>query len=40
MLFESEIDDRFPIGQFLLNGFSTPFALDCDAHGGGILLYI
>ena len=28
------------IGQSLLNGYSTPFRLDRNAHGGGILLYV
>ena len=35
-----KIDASFPIGQFLLSGYSTPFRLDRNAHGGGILLYI
>ena len=30
----------FPIGQFLLNGYSIPFRLDRNAHGGVILLYV
>ena len=30
----------FPIGQFLLNGYSNPFRLDRNAHGGGMLLYV
>ena len=34
------IDASFSIGQFLLNGYSTPFRLDRNAHGGGILLYV
>ena len=29
-----------PIGQFLLNGYCTPFRLDRNAHGGSILLYV
>ena len=33
-------ETSFPIGQFLLNGYSTPFRLDLNAHGGGILLYV
>ena len=40
MISESKIDASFPIGQFLLNGYSTPFRLDRNAHGGGILLYV
>ena len=33
-------ETSFPIGQFLLNGYSTPFRLDLNAHGGSILLYV
>ena len=40
MISETIIDASFPIGQFLLNGCSTPFRLDRNAHGGGILLYV
>ena len=34
MISETKIDASFPIGQFLLNGYSTPFRLDRNAHGG------
>ena len=40
MISETKIDASFPIGQFLLNGYSTSFRLDRNAHGGGILLYV
>ena len=40
MISETKIDASLPIGQFLLNGCSTPFRLDRNAHGGGILLYV
>ena len=40
MICETKIDASFPIGQFLLNGYSTPFGLDRNAHGGGVLLYV
>ena len=40
MISETKIDASFPIGQFLLNGYSTRFLLDRNAHGGGILLYV
>ena len=40
MISETRIDASFPTGQFLLNGYSIPFRLDCNAHGGGILLYV
>ena len=40
MIFETILDEIFPVGQFLIKGFSTPFQSDRDCHGGGILLYI
>ena len=40
MISETKIDASFPIGQFLSNGYSTPFRLDRNVHGGGILLYV
>ena len=40
MISETKIDASFPTGQFLWNGYSTSFRLDCNAHGGGILLYV
>ena len=40
MISETKLDESFPSGQFLLNGFSTPFRQDRTANGGGILLYI
>ena len=40
MISETKIDASFPIGQILLNSYSTPFRLDRNAHGGDILLYV
>ena len=40
MIAETKIDATFPIGQFLLNGCSTPFQLDYNLYGGGTLLYV
>ena len=40
MISETKIDASFPIRQFLLNSYSTPFPLDRNAHGGGIPLYV
>ena len=40
MISETKINASFPIGQFLLNDYSTPFRLDHDAHEGVILLYV
>ena len=40
MISESKLDDIFSHGQFLLDGFHTPFRFDRDKNGRGILLYI
>ena len=40
MISETKIDASFPIGQFLLNSYSTSFRLDRNAHGGCIPLYV
>ena len=37
---ETKLDDLFPVSQFEIDGFSTPFRLDRNKNGGGILLYI
>ena len=37
---ETKIDETFPNGQFLLDGFLPPFRKDRNAQGGGILVYI
>ena len=37
---ECKIDDSFPTAQFNMQGYSTPFRLDRNSHGGGILLYV
>ena len=40
MVSETKLDDSFPEGQFIINGFKSPFQLDCSKNGGGIMLYI
>ena len=37
---ETKIDSSFPLVQFHLDGYATPYRLDRIANGGGILLYI
>ena len=37
---ESKIDDSFPIVNFIIDRFSTPYWSDRDANGGGIMLYV
>ena len=40
MIFETKLDDSFPQGQFLIDGFHSPFRFDRNKSGGGILLYV
>ena len=40
MITETKLDDSFPVSQFDIDGFNTPFRLDRNKNGGGILLYI
>ena len=40
MISETKINDSFPIGNFLIHGFSQPYRLDYDSKGGRIMLYI
>ena len=37
---ETKINSSFPEGQFEVDGFTTPYRVDRDYDGGGILLYI
>ena len=37
---ETKDDASFPIVQLQMNGYSVPYRLDRDVHGGGILLYV
>ena len=40
MISETKIDDSFPVGQFIIDGFSPPYRLDPNCHGGGLLLFV
>ena len=40
LISKTEVDDTFPNGQFFLDGFGTPFRLDQNSYGGGIMLFI
>ena len=40
MISEAKIDDSFPVGQFLIERFCTPYRLNCNSKGRGILLYV
>ena len=37
---ETKFENTFLIGQFCVDGYSTPYRLDRTTHGGRILLYI
>ena len=40
---ESKLDESFPVGQFLMQGYSPPFRLDRFVNGGdggGVLIYV
>ena len=39
MISETEIDESFPLSQFMIDGFSKHYLCDRNAHGGGILVY-
>ena len=40
MVSETKIDYTFPVGNFVIDGLSTPYQLDRDSNGGGIMLYV
>ena len=40
MIAETKIDDNFPVGNFVIDGYSTLYRLDRNSNDDGILLYI
>ena len=40
LITETKIGSSFPEAQFEIDGFTTPYRVDRDYHGRGILLYI
>ena len=40
MISETKLDNSFLQGQFLIEGFHSPFRFDRNKTGGGILLYV
>ena len=40
MISETKIDDSFPVGQFLIEGFCIPYRLDRNSKCGGTLLHV
>ena len=39
LISETKLNDTFPSGQFLINGYHVPLRLDRNDNGGGLLLY-
>ena len=37
---ETKIDESYPTSQFKIEGFGSPFRLDRNKHGGGVMVYI
>ena len=40
LISETKLNDSFPNGQFLMNGFQVPFRKDRTDKGGGLLLFM
>ena len=40
LISEAKLDESFPVGQFLMDGYSVSFCFNRDGNGCGILLYI
>ena len=40
LVLETKADDSFPNGNFLIDGFSTPYRLDRNSNGGGLMLFV
>ena len=39
MISETKLEDYFPSMQFLIEGYGHRYRLDCNSHGGSILVY-
>ena len=40
ILTETKIDATYPISQFMIEGYSKPYRLDRNKHGGGVIIYV
>lgn len=40
MISQTKIDENFPKENFLIHWFTSPYRLDCDFKGGGIMLNV
>ena len=37
---ETKLDESFPPGQFLIDGYCAPYRLDRNRNGGGVMIYV
>ena len=37
---ETKLGPSFPTEQFLIEGYSKPYRLDRNRHGGGVIIYV
>ena len=40
MIWETKINNSFPISQYTMTGYSIPFRLDRASHRGGMILFV
>ena len=40
VILETKLDNSFPMGQFLIDGYGPPIRLDHDIRGGGLLFFV
>ena len=40
LISEAKLESSFPSAQFIIKGYSTPFKLDRNQNGRGLLLYV
>ena len=40
VLVETKLNDSFPIYQFVIEGYTTPYRLDRNCYGGGVMIYV
>ena len=39
LISETKLNDSFPLGQFMIDGYNVSFRIDRNDRGGGLLLY-
>ena len=40
LIYETKLDDTFPLSQLILEGFTPPYKLDRMEHGGSLMLFV